>query len=465
MNPQAAKFVRLSRRKLLATGLAAGVAPTIWLPKPAYAQTCNARGGVKHLIYMRLNGGFRFTTAFNGDVTQEFNPFGLARNVASGTEWGVGRVLEGAEWLDGADGQTRAALGMRRVPDFTNQIAVLATVDHEPTSGSADGNHGSGLDRFNTGSVSGENSIFTMLNYGLRARVEAAAAQGVIQLPPFVLGSSGMARGAGAYAAYRPPLIQGDSFDGFVFNSATLPDWANRMAADADTNMFNRQMIPTRSLVEAYMGTRESTRKFSEIFASDVLKVRNNSTEVVDGISNRELSQMFGDNGPGNQMKLALRLFHFGCPAVYLDQGGYDMHSDEDDRLAGEMSGANRLLSALEAALKRMTHPDGGSYWDHTLVVFGSEFGRTARGTGFNSAGGSDHGGDLATRWMSMPFMGGVVTQSGIGGRQFGVTAKNNLAHDGLVFSYRSVAKTFMDLLGADHCEFFTQDDPITGVF
>ncbi len=437
----------------------------IWIPNPVYAQQCEGRGGVQHLIYIRLSGGFRFTTAFNGDVANEFNPFGLARNVASGTEWGVARTLESAEWLEGDNAQPLIDLGMRRVPDFTNEVAVLATVDHEPDAGNADGNHGTGLERFNTGYVSGENSIFTYLNYGLRGRIEAAAADGRVELPPFVLGSAGMARGGGQLAAYRPPLIQGDSFDNFVFASASLPDWANEMAAEADTNMLNRQMVPSRSMVEAYMGTRESTRKFSEIFASDILKVRNNSNDQVDGISNRELTTMFGEGGSANQLKLALRLFHFGCPAVYLDQGGYDMHSGEDERLEDAMGEFNRLYSALNAALKRMQHPSGGTYWDHTLVVCGSEFGRTARGSGFNSAGGSDHGGDRATRWMSMPFMGGIVEQTGIGGRQFGVTAKTDLQDDGVVFSYRSMCKTLMDLLCADHSEVFPLDDPITGVF
>lgn len=457
---------KLSRRRLLQSAVAMGAAgPMIWLPNPTYAQQCEGRGGVKHLVYVRLGGGFRFTTAFNGDVDNEFNPFGMARNLPSGVEWGASRLLEGATWLEGDGGQALADLGMRPVTRFTDEMAVLATVDHEPDAGNADGNHGTGLERFNTGYVAGENSIFTMLHYGLRARIEAAAAEGNIELPPFVLGSAGMARGGGMHAAYRPPLLQGDSFDNFVFASAALPDWANQMAADADLNMAARSMIPTRSLVDAYMGTRESTRKFSEIFSSDILKIRNNSNDQVDGISNAQLAQMFGDGGSARQLRLALRLFHFGCPAVYLDQGGYDMHSGEDERLPDSITELNRLLSALNAALHRMEHPSGGTYWDHTLVVLGSEFGRTARGSGFNSAGGSDHGGDLATRWMSMPFMGGIVTDSGIGGKQFGVTAKSNLEHDGVVFSYRSVAKTLMDLLCADHSEFFPEDAPITGVF
>src|SRR3712207_9162224 len=86
----------LGRRGLLkGLGAAATAAafPTLWLPNKAYAQT-SARGSVQHLIYIRLSGGFRFTTAFNGDVAEVFNPFGRASTRAPGTEWGpkIGRA-------------------------------------------------------------------------------------------------------------------------------------------------------------------------------------------------------------------------------------------------------------------------------------------------------------------------------------------------------------------------------------
>lgn len=455
---------RFSRRALLGWG--AGIAfPAVWVPSPLYAQQCTGRGGVKHLIYVRLSGGFRFTTAFNADVGDQFNPFGKASGVASGTEWGVGRLLEGADWL-GADADDLSELGMRRVTEFTNEMMVLTTVDHEPAAGNADGNHGTGLERFLTGYPGGTTSFFTMIHYGLRERIAAAASEGRVELPPFVLGSTGMAQGYGAYAGFRPPLIQGDSFDQFTFSAGSkLPGWATDMAAEADRNMKERQVVASQALVDTYIGTRESTERFAEIFSSDLLRIRNGSNELIDGISNRQLESLFGDGGTARRVRLALRLLHFGCPAVFLDQGAYDLHSNEDEQLPREMLGLTRLLSGLNAALKRMAHPDGGTYWDHTLVVLGSEFGRTARGTRFNSAGGSDHGGDRATRWMSMPMMGGFVTQSGLGGRQFGATERNELKDDGAVYSYRSVCKTLMDLLCADHSEFFQQDPPITAIF
>ncbi len=260
--------------------------------------------------------------------------------------------------------------------------------------------------------------------------------------------------------------MQGDSFEDFAFSSAdAVPEWAQEMANVQDMNMRDRQMLPSQSVVEAYMGTRESTRKFADIFNSDALRINNNSTDLIDGISNRQLADMFGNDGAARRARLALRLFRFGCPAVYFDQGGYDMHSGEEDGLPPRMDELNRLLSALNASLKIMEHPSGGTYWDHTLVVLGSEFGRTARGNRFNSAKGSDHGGDRATRWMSMPMMGGVVDANGMAGKQYGSTAKADLKDDGKVFSYRSVTKTLMDLLCADHSEFFPADDPLTDIF
>jgi uncharacterized protein (DUF1501 family) len=112
-----------------------------------------------------------------------------------------------------------------------------------------------------------------------------------------------------------------------------------------------------------------------------------------------------------------------------------------------------------------MSHPEGGTYWDKTLVVLGSEFGRTTGGNRFNSANGSDHGSDLATRWMSMPFMGGVISAAGKGGKSLGSVRASDLKATGKVYSYRSVLKTMLDMLGADHEGVFPADAPIQDFF
>ncbi len=453
------KTFRFGRRALLAA------APTLWIPRAAFAQT-SGRGAVRHLIYIRLSGGFRFTTAFNGDVDGQFNPFGVSRIRALGTEWGASTLLESAKWLADRDGETRKKLGMMPVTSFTNSMCVLPCVDHEPASGRADGNHGSGLERFLTGYVGGATSFFSLLNYGLKDAVAQAAAGGKTLLPAFSLGDAGMATGAGIYAGYRPPVLDGDGFDRFAASAEDgLPAWATSLAAKLDDRMRLRLHPSLRPQVEAYQQTREATRTYGKIFRDELLKVGNRSTDQVDGISNRELDDLFGTDRAARRVALALRLFHFGSHAVFLSQGGYDMHSDEQQNLPDEMDRLNRVLSGLHVALHKMQHPEGGTYWDKTLVVLGSEFGRTTGSSRFNSAGGSDHSSDLATRWMSMPMMGGLIEQAGKGGRQLGGVRPADLKATGAVYSYRAVLKTLMDLLGADHSEAFPADRPIEDLF
>ena len=449
-----AKKNRFTRRRLLqGAGIcaAASVAPHIWIPREVRATS--GFGTAKHLVYIRLGGGFRFTTAFNSDTSEQFNPFGTASG-ASGTEWGVGRMLDQNEWLT----EDLAMMGMKRVPEFTNEMAVLTCVDHEPLAGSADGNHQTGLERFLTGFVGGNTGLFTMLNYGLQEQTEADSQEGLIKLPAIVMGETGMGLGAGEYGAFRPPVLRGDDLDRFASGATDrLPGWAKNMADNYDLRNRERQNAEHFPVVDAYIRSREATKAYADIFASDILKVGDGSNEPYDGVSNAELQQVFGEGGAGQNAHLALRLFHFGCPAVYIDQGGYDFHSDEETGLPAEIEGFNQMMSGLEWALKRLEHPEGGTYWDHTIVAVGSEFSRTTRGGRFNSARGSDHGGDYATRWMSMPFMGGPIVAKG---RRIGATEPNELKDTGKVFSYRSMWLTMMDLLGAETSEFFPADEP-----
>ncbi len=453
----------IARRALLKAG--AALAPALWLPRQAHAQTAG-QGAVRHLLYLRLSGGFRFTAAFNGAVEGQFNPFGASARKGPRTEWGVSTLLESATWLEGRDNEPKVALGMKPFSQLSDDVCVFPCIDHEPFSGRADGNHGSALERFLTGYVGGATSFLTYVNYGLRNKVAQAATAGKILLPAFSLGDAGMAAGAGSYAAYRPPVLEDAGFTRFGFNAdGSLPAWASKMAGAIDERMRLRLHPNLKANVEAYQAAREATRQYSKIFGDEILRVSSRSTAIVDGISQSELETIFGTSTTGRRVALALRLFHFGCPAAFLNQGGYDLHSAEDQQLPLRIDELNQLLSGLHFALHRMKHPEGGSYWDKTLVVLGSEFGRTASGGRFNSAGGSDHSSDLSTRWMSMPMMGGIIDQAGKGGRQLGATRPDDLRAAGPVFSYRSMLKTMLDLLGCDHAAVFPGDQPIAELF
>jgi hypothetical protein len=163
------KQFKTNRRGFLKTlglgGVAAGAAigaPYLWIPK-AHAETVGF-GTAKHLIYIRLSGGFRFPTAFNSDVGEEFSPWGVASGVASGTEWGVGKLLETATGDGSRYSGELQGMGVPKFTDVSNEVAVIPCVDHEPLSGSADGNHQTGLERFLTGYVNGQVGLFTMIN-------------------------------------------------------------------------------------------------------------------------------------------------------------------------------------------------------------------------------------------------------------------------------------------------------------
>lgn len=464
-DPKPLSFGRRQLLRGLGVGAAALTFPHLWLPGTARAQTAG-HGSIRHLVYIRLSGGFRFTTAFNGDVADEFNPFGRSDKRASGTEWGVGKLLESATWLEGDKGKAQRALGMKSVAEFSNEICVLPCVDHEPFAARADGSHGTGLERFLTGYVGGSTGFMSYVNYGMRQQVADAAKQGITLLPAFSLGEAGMATGSGVYATYRAPVLEGTGFERFsVDPDSSLPPWAATVATHMDARFRARLHTALRGGVETYQQTRQATSDYGKIFRDPVLRVSSDSTDEVDGISNKDLRTLFGTDTTGLQAVLALRLFHFGCPAVFINQGGYDFHSREDAELPGELDAANRLVSGLRTALQRMQHPEGGTYWDKTLVVLGSEFGRTTNGNRFNSANGSDHGSDFATRWMSMPFMGGVITAAGKGGKSLGGVRASDLKATGQVYSYRAVLKTLMDMLGADHEGIFPADAPIQDFF
>lgn len=456
----------MSRRGFLSGtlgALAASAAAPFFIGRgrEAFART-PAFGRAKHLIYIRLRGGFRFTAAFNGSVATPFNPFGLASGVASGCEWGVSRLMASAPFLDGDEGAARRALGMRPVPEVADQITVVPCVDHEPSAAGADGNHGSGLERYWTGTVGGPAGFFTLINYGLRERFTAATANGEVAIPAFCLGDSGMARGLGVFAAHRPPVVQSGSLEGFGLSvEDRVPAWARNFSRNQDERQRARLSGESRAVVDAYLETRKATVRFAEIFQSPTLQTARGTTPI-DGVTHDELRLAFGDSEAGRNIRLALRLFHFGCPAVYIDQGGYDMHSGEENELPGRMNEVNRIISGLIAILPRMTHPSGGTYWDHTVVAFGSEFGRTAGGSRFNSARGSDHNGDYETRWMSMPFFGGPLSRPGA---MLGETRAADLRPLGDVVSYRAVMKSLLDVLGCEHEDLFPADRPYAPLF
>jgi uncharacterized protein (DUF1501 family) len=144
----------------------------------------------------------------------------------------------------------------------------------------------------------------------------------------------------------------------------------------------------------------------------------------------------------------------------------YDMHDNERSLFRPRVLDLTQQFAGLNYLLKRMPHPSGGTYWDHTLVTTIGEFSRNnTMETGFNSGNGSDHVTSEAgpSRNQAVAFMGGPVSAMGGAGKLIGSTdAAINAT--GAVFSSRSWLSTLLDAVGIDHASLWP-DAPIAELY
>lgn len=87
-----------------------------------------------------------------------------------------------------------------------------------------------------------------------------------------------------------------------------------------------------------------------------------------------------------------------GPRIAMLETGGWDTHSQQTGRLAGALTGLDRLIVSLKDNL--------GPVWGKTAVVVATEFGRTAAA---NGTGGTDHGTASAAMLLGGAVKGGRV--------------------------------------------------------
>ena len=139
---------------------------------------------------------------------------------------------------------------------------------------------------------------------------------------------------------------------------------------------------------------------------------------------------------------LARRLVERGVRFVQLFDSDWDHHGDLDTRLPKKCRDIDQACGALLADLRRR------GLLDDTLVVWGSEFGRTPLAQGANSAGkktklGRDHHKDAFTMWLA----GGGVRRSSVYGATdelgFTITERPVHVHD--------LNATILHLLGLEH--------------
>ncbi len=152
----------------------------------------------------------------------------------------------------------------------------------------------------------------------------------------------------------------------------------------------------------------------------------------------QNIRDLYGDSPQGRQLLIARRLLERGVRFVQVWAGGWDHHSDIEDRLPATAAEIDKPLGALLTDLKQR------GLLDSTLVVWGGEFGRTAtRDRNGNDNPGRDHNSKAFSVWMA----GGGAKGGTIYGAtdEFGAKAVENKVH------IHDLHATILALLGFDH--------------
>ena len=297
-------------------------------------------------------------------------------------------------------------------------------------------NHGPAKCFINTGSTRfGRPSMGSWITYGIGSEST--------DLPGFVVLQSGPRGPRGGAALWASGFLP-TAYQGVPFRSGGDPilDLSRPKGVSPEAQREAIQTIRDLNLTAmAESGDPEiSTRVSSYEMA---YKMQSSGPELIDfGKESKETLEMYGAE-PGkatfaNNCLLARRLVERGARFVQLYHTDWDHHAD----LGQPLEQVTREIDQPTAALVRDLKQRG--LLEHTLVVWGGEFGRTPMGEARESGkAGRNHHIDAYTLWMA----GGGVAP----GRTVGGTDELGFSPSGDRMDVHDLHATLLHLLGLDH--------------
>jgi hypothetical protein len=397
----------------------------------------------RRLLVLHLSGGVRSSAAFLASSKVEYNPYGLLAGAS--TAFPLGRILDdtapGQAPLSDAEYTLSAAWGGAMLPRFRDVASELSIVG---TWSEARGDHLRARIEEPTGSPSGGDAgLLTRLAAGL-----AAKAGHDLEVPGFHLAPDALFGAPGRFARHAPVAMAGWQS---LPNAAAADPYAVERTADGwiadeamaerrDRRVAERRAGTGRELAETHALHRRAARTIGRRLGQPDLQVADENAaaaalgevSLASGavpLTNAMLYELTtrclgaagdpaydgGDSENGVydsavNAAVAVRLLQLGSPAVALEIGNFDFHSDER-RMGPPLYGfLGRLWAALGWLLRRIPDPAGGTMFDSTLIVTTSDFGRDPGGPrGWNAGDGSDHGADPGCYYLAHAVMGGGV--------------------------------------------------------
>jgi uncharacterized protein (DUF1501 family) len=193
-------------------------------------------------------------------------------------------------------------------------------------------------------------------------------------------------------------------------------------------NEIHSQNLQKDALLEARIEASEIAFKM-QTAASDAFNINQEPEDI---------KEMYGKTAQGRQMLIARRLIERGVRVVQVWAGGWDHHSDIEEKLRKSALEIDQPVGAFLKDLKQR------GLLDDTLVVWGGEFGRKpTRDRNGGDTPGRDHNNQGFCTWLA----GGGVK----GGTIYGATDEfGSKAVDGRVHIH-DLHATILALLGFDH--------------
>jgi len=265
-------------------------------------------------------------------------------------------------------------------------------------------------------------------------------------LPAYVVLQSGPTGGAGSSlysSGFLPSVHQGVPFRSegesvlYLSNPEGHSSESRRRVLDAVGSLNEVHLADVN---DPEIATRISQYELAYRMQASVPKLMDLRDESI------ETLELYGAKpGKGsfaNNCLLARRLVEQGVRIVELYDSDWDHHNNLDSRLASKCQDMDQAAAALISDLKRR------DMLDDTLVIWGSEFGRTplaqgVDGNGNRTTGGRDHHKDAFTVWLA----GGGIR----GGLSYGKTDEFGFSVIDKPVHVHDLNATVLHLLGLDH--------------
>ena len=389
----------------------------------------------KRVIFMYMNGGMTHTDTF------DYKPLMVEKD---GTDDPVSKgrkiVKPGVPLTPAGDSGIEISENFPHLRKHADDLCLLNGMK------SKTGNHNQARSLLHTGNFQfSRPSMGSWLLYGLGTENK--------ELPGFITIDANI--GPDMYgSAFLPAIYQGTAI-----NAGNVKSPIPNLKSPIDLNRQRENLDFLRDLNGHQLGNSENSRLEGLIESYELAFRMQTSVPNTIDISKEspQTLQKYGINDKatakfGKQCLLAKKFSEAGVRFVEIGHGGWDMHQNINDNLKKNTTAIDKPIAGLIQDLK-----DSGLFED-TIILFGSEFGRTP---GIKEgATGRDHNNGGFSMWMA----GGGIK----GGIRHGST--DDFGHKAVdSMDMHDLHATILHLMGIDHSKltyrYSGRDFRLTDVF